>query len=323
MCEVDTVIAEALRSSALLALDGSVRDTIKLSIMIGHVEYCITQKTGAKCPSIDEVQAVCDEGMTLIEDFAKEVQTAILASGRTDARPILKLIISRLASSVSASLPADPKHKQHLSRLAIWLQSGKKRKGLQMDCAGLTLAVYCTCQLLQDSQPSLADVRMSVAEDHCWISVDGSPARSSAAEVAAASAALQAEPPATAAWGTWLYCAGAASVCTPQQVVAAVITSMDTCVGERATNESDPARALQRRLLAALAQRAPAALYPNAACVLAELQQDDVLDAARDAAAAGEDAVPLLRRLQGPYEAMRKAAGACAPGVVVRGLTAG
>lgn len=203
MCEVNTVIADSLRSSALLALEGPIKDTIKLSLMLGHVEHCITQKAAAKCPGIDElqvwpslnlalpgriaaynsmiyvalpshrhiissrIQVVCDEGMALVDVFASDMLTSIQAGSRTDARTVIKLIISRLAGSVGASLPADPKHKQHLSRLALWLQSGKKRKGLQMDCAGLTLAVFCVCHLLQDSLPALADVRMSVRCPPC------------------------------------------------------------------------------------------------------------------------------------------------------------
>lgn len=150
-----------------------------------------------------------------------------------------------------------------------------------------------------------------MAEDHCWISIDGKKERCSAAEVAAARTALQGEPPSSSAWGTWLYCAGVATVCSAAQVVAAVLTSMDTCIGEKATNESDPARALQRGLLSAVFEHNSAALYPNAACVMAELQQDEVLDAAREAAAGGADARQRLQQLQAPYAAMRQAAGDC------------
>lgn len=139
--------------------------------------------------------------------------------------------------------------------------------------------------------------------------MDGQPGRASAAEVAAANAALQGEPPPPDVWDTWLYCCGDATVCTAQQAVAAILTSMDTCIGEKSTNESDPARALQRDLLEAVATHSPAALYPNAACVLAELQQDAVLDSAREAGAVGRDVVPLLQRLRAPYVAMRQAAG--------------
>ena len=108
------------------------------------------------------IQAVCDQGITSIDAFASELLASILSGTDHSARAVLKLIISRLAGSLSASLPADAKHKQHLSRLAIWLQTGKKRKGLQMDCAGLTLAVYCLSQMLCGSLTCLADVCMSV-----------------------------------------------------------------------------------------------------------------------------------------------------------------
>lgn len=108
------------------------------------------------------MQDVCDRGMAAIDAFASDVLATCTGSSDQSARAILKLIISKLAGSLSASLPADAKHKQHLSRLELWLQSGKKRKGLQMDCAGLTLAVFCLSQMLSESLPCLADVRMSV-----------------------------------------------------------------------------------------------------------------------------------------------------------------
>lgn len=121
---------------------------------------------GQLCCSKNEVmsnmQAVCDQGIASIDVLASELLASTLSGGDQSARAILKLIIARLAGSLSASLPADAKHKQHLSRLALWLQSGKKRKGLQLDCAGLTLAVFCLSQMLIESIPCLADVRMSV-----------------------------------------------------------------------------------------------------------------------------------------------------------------
>ena len=58
MCAVDAVIVEVLRGAVMRALEGPVRETVKLSIMLGHVEHCVTHKTGAKCPSTDELQ-VC------------------------------------------------------------------------------------------------------------------------------------------------------------------------------------------------------------------------------------------------------------------------
>lgn len=108
------------------------------------------------------MQVVCDQGIVCIDALASELLASMRSSSDQSARAILKLIISKLAGSLSASLPADAKHKQHLSRLALWLQNGKKRKGLQMDCAGLTLAVFCLSQMLTASFPCLAGVRMSV-----------------------------------------------------------------------------------------------------------------------------------------------------------------
>ena len=58
MCEVDGGITQALRTQAVLALEGDAKESIKLSVMLGHVEHAITQKSGATCPSSGELQ-VC------------------------------------------------------------------------------------------------------------------------------------------------------------------------------------------------------------------------------------------------------------------------
>jgi hypothetical protein len=95
-------------------------------------------------------------------------------------------------------------------------------------------------------------------------------------------------------------------VCTRAQTVAAVISSMDTCVGGKQTDESEPARMLQRVFLASVEQHAGrAALYANARCILAELQQDEALEAARLAKSAGRQVLEArLMRLQAPFEQM-------------------
>lgn len=54
---------------------------------------------------------------------------------------------------------------------------------------------------------------------------------------------------------------------------------------------------MQRRLLETILAHRPAALYPSALCILADLQQDRVLDCAR-AAVAAADAPALLRHLR-------------------------
>lgn len=147
---------------------------------------------------------------------------------------------------------------------------------------------------------------VQVAEDHCWISLDGQGIRESAAEVATEKG--QGEPPTEGDWTGWLYSAGHATVCTDRQVVAAILTSMDTCVGEKATQDLDDARELQCKLLQCLGAIDQAAMYTNAACVLAELQQDAVLDAAKQAGKLGGDVRQELKRLQPLYHAMLRAA---------------
>jgi hypothetical protein len=97
-----------------------------------------------------------------LKRFALDL-SASLAPAVTDSRKtMVKSIISRLAGSLSTSMPSDAKHRQHLSCLHQWLISGRKKKGLKMDCAGLTLAVFCITRLLSQQFPILSDVRMVV-----------------------------------------------------------------------------------------------------------------------------------------------------------------
>jgi Menin len=152
-------------------------------------------------------------------------------------------------------------------------------------------------------------VHSQVAEDHCWISLDGTAEREFAAEVAAENPAQQGEPPTDSSWASWLYNAGHVAVCSPSQVVTAIVTSMDTCVGDKSTQDWAPARRLQRQLLERLQDTDSTAMYPNASCVLAELQQDVVLDRARQAGKAGGDVASALQKLGAPYQAMMQCAG--------------
>jgi hypothetical protein len=124
------------------------------------------------------------------------------------------------------------------------------------------------------------------------------------AEAAAENPAQQGEPPPEREWATWLYSGGHVTVCDHSQVIAAILTSMDTCVGEKEKDDCWPARALQRRLLEVLQENCSNALYPNAACTLAELQQDVALDQARVAMKSGGDVAAALRTLRKPYLAI-------------------
>lgn len=111
------------------------------------------------------VQKVVDNGLDAIEKFARGVVSELLQQKQAeggDARALVKAIITRLAGSLSSSMPSDAKHRQHFSCIAEWLQAGMKKKGLKMDCAGLTLAVFCFSQLLQELFPSLSAVCMAV-----------------------------------------------------------------------------------------------------------------------------------------------------------------
>ncbi len=76
------------------------------------------------------------------------------------------------------------------------------------------------------------------------------------------------------AWNGWLYSGGSAHVCrTPAQLAAALVTSMDPCIVRKKSGdaESEELQAVQRRLLGLVEREWRDALYPAAACTLANL----------------------------------------------------
>ena len=78
------------------------------------------------------------------------------------------------------------------------------------------------------------------------------------------------------AWGGWLYSGGSALVCTTRaQHAAALVTSLDPSIVKRQNTgvDSEDVQLLQRRLLEVIQREAPYALYPAAACALADLQE--------------------------------------------------
>lgn len=106
-------------------------------------------------------------GLAAVSTFTQDVVCKLLQPLQNDgAKALVKAIIARLAGSLSSSMPSDAKHRQHLSCISQWLQAGMKKKGLKMDCAGLTLAALCVSQLLQSQFPALAEVRMVVCFEH-------------------------------------------------------------------------------------------------------------------------------------------------------------
>ena len=59
-------------------------------------------------------------------------------------------------------MPRDALHRQHLSAWADWRLAGGRKRGLKLDCAGLTLAVYALAQTLAPRVPALAAIAMTV-----------------------------------------------------------------------------------------------------------------------------------------------------------------
>ena len=140
---------------------------------------------------------------------------------------------------------------------------------------------------------------VQIAEDHCWLSLDGTGERESAAEVAAERPQLQGEAPEATNWRSWLYNAGHATVCTSAQAVAAVLASMDTCVGEKSSHDCDEARDLQHDLLACLPRET---MYPAAEYLAAELEQDAALDQVKAARAQGSEPMQAaLSQMHAPF----------------------
>ena len=85
-----------------------------------------------------------------------------------EARRLVKALIKELIDNVAmgSAMPADGKHRQHLSRWLVWWRTGAARKSLQLDCAGLSLAVYCLARLLSEAAPALARVSLVVRCAH-------------------------------------------------------------------------------------------------------------------------------------------------------------
>ena len=80
------------------------------------------------------------------------------------ARALVATLVKSLVSCVAmgAAMPKDGKHRQHLSKWLEWHAAGAARKSLQLDCAGLTLAVLCLARTLQGPFPELAAVSLTV-----------------------------------------------------------------------------------------------------------------------------------------------------------------
>jgi hypothetical protein len=122
---------------------------------------------------------------------------------------------------------------------------------------------------------------VQISEDHCWITLGANPCsphegeqglRERSVEVTTATASKRGLAVEPAAWAGWLYAGGNATVCTPHQAAAALVASVDPAITRgKKGKDSEGLQLLQRRLLARMLGRHPAALYPAALCVLADL----------------------------------------------------
>jgi hypothetical protein len=101
--------------------------------------------------------------MEIFTAYTSMLKAEIQGGKMTSCRQIIKILIQQLAGSLSSSMSLDAKHRQHMSCLTQWLQLGAKKKGLKMDCAGLTLSIYCLAQALAREIPVLARVAMVVS----------------------------------------------------------------------------------------------------------------------------------------------------------------
>jgi hypothetical protein len=81
-----------------------------------------------------------------------------------EARRIVKVLVKELVDCVAmgSAMPADGKHRQHLSQWFKWWRAGRPKKGLQLDCAGLSLAVLCLARALAPAVPALERVALVV-----------------------------------------------------------------------------------------------------------------------------------------------------------------
>ena len=117
-------------------------------------------------PAPDNVQQTCNNGSDAIEACLgiSKAPACTLPSQVGHARVIIKTLIKELVECVAmgSAMPADGKHRQHLSQWLRWQRAGAGKKGLQLDCAGLSLAVYCLAQTMAADVPVLRTVALVV-----------------------------------------------------------------------------------------------------------------------------------------------------------------
>ncbi|KAK9845929.1 hypothetical protein WJX81_006194 [Elliptochloris bilobata] len=221
-----------------------------------------------------------------------------------DARGKVKAVADAVWTRLSGNFSKDVLHAQHIYVFVQILRAGKASKARrQLDCAGVVTTVLAACQRLArvPAHEDLLGVRFQVSEDHCWLSLDGSGARTAAVEVTTDTAAKRGLAPSEDAWRGWLYSGGCAAVCSPQMCVTALVASLNPAINPRQNSGSDSeeVQCLQRRLLELARCHPCGAVYPAALCALADLQEVAEQDEL-DAHAAAGNAEQVLHMLELP-----------------------
>jgi hypothetical protein len=330
-CVISYLEAALLAELAAIS-DGNHADVARFSIALGLVEASLTAKDPAQqlWPELSVLEAQVDACAAAVRAFAADQAARLPPPGQSapsrDAsrRAAVKAVADAVWSKLTGSFSKDVPHAQHVSSFARALQpapAGGPPPRRQLDCAGVVTTTYAVCADLarRHGHADLLDaLHVCISEDHCFISLDPLGGRAATVEVTADTAAKRGLPAAPELWAGWLYAGGFPVVCSPGQLLAALVTSLNPSIsGGKKGVDSEHLQAVQRALLRLLrAQRPAAAMYPAATCALADLEEIAETDAAAAAAAAGDGAAAAaaLRRADGGAQALFEEAIAAAGG---------
>lgn len=260
-------------------LQSETPNTALLSIVLGALEAPLSRKDAEAWP-----EDLPEQVQRHAESFAAwlEASTAWLDGGAAGPAKI-KAMADAVWSKLQKGFSKDVLHAQHVYNFAALLlpagdsaAGGGKAARRQLDCAGVVTTTYSACQALAASggHADLRGCRMQISEDHCWLQLGRAAQRGSSVEITTDTAAKRGLPVDGDAWRGWLYCGGRATLCSPRQAVAALVTSLDPTItkGKKGV-DSEHLQEVQGRLLGMILRDFPEALYPAALCTLADLRE--------------------------------------------------
>jgi hypothetical protein len=231
-----------------------------ISVALGIVESALTAKDEADRVWPSNLNDQVGRCMNAFEGFVKEQSNA--TSAVSQPREKLKLIANAVCAK--NTLSNSVLHAQHVYNFARMLLPEAAKSHL--DCASMATTTYCVARQLG------IPVWFQVSEDHCFLNLEQDGRWEGSVEVTQDrhKRGQQAE---AHAWQGWLYGGGRALLCSPQQVITALINSINPQLSAKKSLNCERLQSLQFHLLLTVRQSAPDAMYPAALCTLADLTE--------------------------------------------------